>query len=180
MVSKRKIDVKGKKYWILIHSVRKGNKIVQKKKYIGKILPPKKRLEQLKKDFLKELSGKRYKFLSKDDVEKIEKKKVNYKNEIKRLSKTEKQSKLKEFAIRYTYDSSKISGLNVTLRQTFLILKEGIIPKDFKNLRVAKALENHEKGFLLLTKYKGKLDIKFIKRLHKSYFLALMMKLRGI
>ena len=54
------------------------------------------------------------------------------------------------------------SGVNITLRQTFLILKEGIIPKDFKNLKIAKELENHEKGFMAITKYKGKFDIKFI------------------
>jgi len=179
MVSVRRIEVKGKNYWILIHSVRKGKKITQKKKYIGKTLPPKERLEQLKKEFLKELSGERYKFLSKENIEKIENKRANYKNELKKLSKNEKQNKLKEFAIRYTYDSSKISGLNITLRQTFLILKEGIIPKDFKNLRVAKALENHEKGFLLLTKYKGKLDIKFIKKLHKILFSGIDDEIAG-
>ncbi|GBE19856.1 hypothetical protein BMS3Abin17_00586 [archaeon BMS3Abin17] len=47
MVIKKKIKVKGREYWILIHSVRKGRKIIQKKKYIGKLLPPKQRLEFL-------------------------------------------------------------------------------------------------------------------------------------
>ncbi|MBU0959033.1 MAG: Fic family protein [Nanoarchaeota archaeon] len=170
MVTEKQIEVKGKKYWILIHSVRKGNKVIQKKKYIGKSLPPKTRLEQLKKEFLQELSGDKYKYLSKEDLEKIEEKKRKYKQELKKLSKIEKEKKLNEFAIRYTYDSSKLSGINVTLRQTFLILKEGIIPKDFKNLRIAKEIENHEKGFIAITKYKGKFDINFLKKLHKVLF----------
>jgi len=72
--------------------------------------------------------------------------------------------------IKYTYDSSKLSGVNVTLRQTFLILKEGIIPKDFKNLKIAKELENHEKGFMAITNYRGKFDIRFIKKLHAILF----------
>jgi Fic family protein len=170
MVIERQIKVKGKEYWILVHSVRKGKKVIQKKKYIGKVLPPKTRLEYLKKEFLKELSGEKYKYLSKGDLEKIEKKKEKYNQELKRLSKLEKEKKLNEFMIRYTYDSSKLSGVNVTLRQTFLILKEGIIPKGFKNLRIAKELENHEKGFIAITKYKGKFDIKFIKKLHAVLF----------
>ncbi|MBU0530442.1 MAG: hypothetical protein KKC05_02110, partial [Nanoarchaeota archaeon] len=170
MAIEKRIRVKGKDYWILIHSVRKGKNVIQKKKYIGKTLPPKKELESLKKKFLRELSGDRYKYLSITDAEKIEEKKTKYKKELKRLSEIERINKLNEFVIRYTYDSSKLSGIDVTLRQTFLILKEGIIPKNFKNLRVAKELENHEKGFIAITKYKGKFDVGFIKRLHKILF----------
>jgi len=167
MVTKKKIKVKGNEYWILIHSIRKGKKIIQKKKYIGKTLPPKERLERLKKEFLKELKGEKFEFFSRNDIEEIEKKKEDYKKELKKLTKTEKEEKLKEFIIRFTYDSSKLAGVRVTLRQTYLILKEGIIPKNFKNLKTAKELENHEKGIIAITKYKGKLDLRFIKKLHK-------------
>ena len=31
MVTEKKINVNGKEYWILIHSVRKGKKVIQKK-----------------------------------------------------------------------------------------------------------------------------------------------------
>lgn len=179
MVTEKQINVKDNKYWILIHSVRKGKKIIQKKKYIGKVLPPKERLEQLKKEFLKELSGNKFKYLSEKDLERVEDKKKKYKQEIRRLSSIEKKKKLSEFMIRYTYDSSKLSGVNVTLRQTFLILKEGVIPKDFRNLRIAKELENHESGFMLITKYKRKFDLKFIKKLHKILFLGIDESIAG-
>ena len=66
---------KVKGYWILEHTIRKGNKFLKRTKYIGKKLLPKKRLEQLKKEFLKELKGERYKYISTVDAEKIEKKK---------------------------------------------------------------------------------------------------------
>ncbi len=167
MVTIKKIKVKNNEYWILIHSIRKGKKVIQKKKYIGKSLPPKKRLEHLKKEFLKELSNGKYKFFSKEDVDKIEKRKNDYVNELKKMSSLEKEEKLKEFIIRFTYDSSKLSGVDVTLRQTSLILKEGIIPKGFKNLRTAHELENHEKGIIAITNYKGNFDLRFIKKLHK-------------
>ena len=170
MVYIEKFKVKGKFYFKLVHTIRKHNKITHKTKYIGKTLPPKRRLEQLKKEFLKELAGQKYKYLSLEDVEKIKHKKKKYQNEIKKLSKLEKEKHLKEFIIRFTYDSSKLAGVNVTLRQTSLILKDGVMPKNIKNLRTVKELENHEKCILAVTTYKGRLDTEFIKKIHKILF----------
>jgi len=179
MVSLKKIKVKGKEYWVLAHSVRKGNRILQKKKYIGKILPPKARLEQLKKEFLKELTIGRYKFLKNNEIEEIEKKKITHNKELKKMSSSEKKEKLQEFIIRFTYDSSKLSGVDVTLRQTSLILREGIMPKGFKSLKIAKELENHEKGIIAITKYKGKLDTRFLKKIHKILLIGVNNSIAG-
>lgn len=167
MVIKKRIRIGNGQYWVLVHSVRKGNKVIQKKKYIGKTLTSKAKLEQLKRDFLREISGERYKFLSSEVFERIEEKKSNHAKEVGKLSLLEREKRHEEFMIRYTYDSSKLSGVDVTLRQTFLILREGLIPKDFKHLRIARELENHEKGFMAITKYKGKLDTRFLKRLDR-------------
>lgn len=170
MVNVEKIRIKGKTYYKLAHTVRKGSKITHKSKYLGKSLPSKDRLEHLKKEFLKQIRGDKYKYLSSKDVEDIEKAKSDYKNEIKRLSSIEKEKQLKEFIIRFTYDSSKLAGVKITLRQTSLILKEGIIPKDVNNLKTIKEIENHEKGVIAITKYKGILSISFIKKLHLILF----------
>ena len=150
MVFVRKIN----DYYVLGHSIRKGDKIIQKSKYLGKTMPPKEKLEQLKKEFLKEIKGKKYKYLSARDIESIEKKKEKHHQEAKKLSPLEKKRKFENFMIRYTYDSSKLSGVDVTLRQTYLILKDGIVPKNFKNLKTVKELENHEKGVVAITHYK--------------------------
>ena len=179
MVYLERFKVKGKLYFKLVHTVRDGNKITHRTKYIGKTLPNKSRLEQLKKEFLDELKGEKYKYFSKDDVKKIEGRKERYNKDIKKLSSLEKEEKLKDFIIRFTYDSNKLSGVDVTLRQTFLILKEGIIPKGFKRLRSAKELENHEKGIIAITNYKGVLDLKFIKKLHKILFLGVWDEIAG-
>jgi len=179
MVYIEKVRIKGKVYYKLVHTIRKGKKITHKTKYIGKSLPPKARLKQLEEEFLKEIAGQKYRYLSLEDVEKIENRKVEYKREIKKLSQSENEKNLKEFMIRFTYDSSKLAGVPITLRQTSLILKEGIIPKNIKNLKDVKELENHEKGFLIITKYKGKLDIKFIKKLHKVLFTGVNDEIAG-
>ncbi len=170
MVYVEKVMIKGKTYYKLVHAIRKGNKITHKTKYVGKTLPPKARLNQLKNKFLKEISGQKYKYLSGKDAEEIEKKKNEYNREIKQLSPLEKKKQLKEFIIRFTYDSSKLSGVRITLRQTSLILKEGIMPRNIQSLKTAKELENHEKGIMAIVKYKGRLDLKFIKKIHKILF----------
>lgn len=179
MVYIEKFKSKGKEYYKLVHTIRKGKKITHRSKYLGKTIPSKERLEYLKKEFLKEILSQKYKYLSSEDVEKIENKKIKYKKELKRLSPLEKEKSLKEFIIRFTYDSSKLAGVAVTLRQTSLILKEGIMPKNLKNLRTVKELENHEKGVLAITKYKGKLDIMFIKKLHKILFAGIDDSIAG-
>lgn len=166
MVYVEKIKVKGKTYYKLAHTIKKENTITHKTKYIGKTLPSPRRLEQLKKQFLKELISLRYKYLSAEEIEKIEQKKASYQQELKLLSSLEKEKKLKEFIIRFTYDSSKLSGVNVTLRQTSLILQDGLIPKDIKNTVTIRELENHQKGILAITKYNGPLTIRFILKLH--------------
>ncbi|MAG02142.1 hypothetical protein CMI42_02290 [Candidatus Pacearchaeota archaeon] len=167
MVFTRKVKSKGKDYWILVHSIRIGKKVTQKTKYIGKSLPPKKRLDHLKKEFLKEIEKGKSIFLSDKDIETIENKKNNYIKEFRRLSNIEKKERLEEFIIRFTYDSSKLSGVDITLRQTSLILREGIIPKGFKKLKTAKEIENHKDGMIAITKYKGTLNVGFIKKIHK-------------
>ncbi len=179
MVYIEKFNVKGKDYYRLVHNIRKGKKIIHKTKYLGKALPSKERLKQLEKEFLNEINGQRYKYLSKEDVEKIEKKKLDSKNDIKKLSISEKEKKLKEFIIRFTYDSSKLAGVPVTLRQTFLILREGVIPENIKNLKNVKELENHEKGFIMITKYKGRFDVKFLKKLHQILFIGIDEEIAG-
>ena len=171
MVYVEKFKLKGKDYYRFVHNLRSGDKIIHKTKYLGKEIPSKEKLEKLEKEFLKEIIRKGTKYFSQEELENIENKKESYVKELKKLSSIEKKKKVEEFMIRYTYDSSKLSGVEITLRQTFLILKEGIIPQEFKNLRIAKEIENHEQGFMMITKYKGTFDLNFIKRLH-----SLLMK----
>ena len=167
MVHVEKFKSKSRDYYRLVYNVRVGEKIVHKTKYLGSKIPSKNELDRIKEEFLMGMSKKHTKYFSQNELEKIEEKKEFQKKELEKLTNLERKKRLEEFIIRYTYDSSKLSGVDVTLRQTFLILKEGIIPEEFKNLKITKELENHEKGFLMITKYKGVFDLRFVKNLHK-------------
>jgi len=57
MVFIRKVKSKSKEYFILVHSIRNKNNIIQKSKYIGKKLPSKIKLDILKKELLKEVEN---------------------------------------------------------------------------------------------------------------------------
>ena len=92
MVFIRKIN----DYYVLAHSQREGSKVLQKTRYLGKSIPPKPRLEQLKKEFLKELSGERYRYLSIKDVEDIDRKRQEYDSEIAKLSSLERKKQFQE------------------------------------------------------------------------------------
>jgi len=168
MVFVRKVTSKGNEYYVLIHSVRKGSRIIQKSKYLGKELPSKQKLEQIKKEFLLQLMKDKYKYITNETLTKVEKKKKDHKREQQRLTKSEREKNLNEFMIRFTYDSSKLAGVPITLRQTYLILQQGVIPKNLKSVKSIKELENHEKGFMMITKYRGVLNLHFIKKLHKT------------
>jgi Fic family protein len=170
---------KVKDYYVLVHSIRKNDKIIHKTKYLGKKLPEKKELEIIKKTFLEKIKDNKYKYLSLSEIKEIESKKKEFNKVIKKLSSIEKEKYTQNFMIRFTYDSSKLSGVNITLRQTYLILKDGIIPKDFKNLKTIKEIENHEKGFVAITKYKGNFSLDFIKKIHKILFLGVDNEIAG-
>lgn len=167
MTHVEKFKLKGKEYFRLVHNTKVNGKVVHKTKYLGGELPSKDKLKLIEEEFMKEINKKGTKYFSQEELDNIEAKKRSYTRELKRLSPIEKKNKLEEFMIRYTYDSSKLSGADITLRQTFLILKEGIIPNEFKNLRIAKEIENHEKGFMMITKYKDAFNLRFLKKLHE-------------
>jgi Fic family protein len=170
MVSVDKKVVNGGVYYRLVHSYREGGKVRHRTKYIGKKLPSKEKLQKLKKEFLAELSAHRFQYISKSDFEKIESKKNKHRSDQKKLTLAERKKQLEEFYIRFTYDSSKLSGVDVTLRQTALVLKDGLIPKDITNLKTVKELENHRKGIAVITKYRGRLDKKFLRKIHNTLF----------
>ncbi|MFH1432979.1 MAG: Fic family protein [archaeon] len=167
MVTVEKYCVGEREYYRLVHTIRRGGRTTHRTKYIGKVLPPEEILEQLKKEFLLEIIGQRYRYLSFDDVEGIERKKAEYRLAMEKMSLLERKEILDEFVVRFTYDSSKLSGVNVTLRQTSLILRDGIMPKSIKRLETVRVLENHRKGIMVITEYRGVLNLSFMKKLHR-------------
>ncbi|MBS3086266.1 Fic family protein [Candidatus Pacearchaeota archaeon] len=150
---------KGKKiYYYLEHSIRKGNKIIKKEKYLGTLIP--KDIDKIKEEFSKELKTELYK--------KLEKIKENFQSEWKRVPESAREKELKEISIAFAYNSNAIEGSTITLEEVRGIIQENIAPN--KPLKDIKEIENHNKIFLGMLKKKERITNSLILKWHRDIF----------
>lgn len=104
-------------------------------------------------------------FLDADKLEVIDDFREVYLNHVDRLPKTVLEKEESDFVIRFTYNSNAIEGNRLTLRDTFLVIKErqipsGAPPKDYNEAVNGREAFDFFKGF------KGRLSVDFIERLN--------------
>ncbi len=104
--------------------------------------------------------------LIKEDIKKIENIKKIYNKKFKKLPKSIKEKFVKNFLIKFTYNTNRIEGSTLTLKDTSLILKDKIAPKGASTKEIKEA-ENHEKSFDFMYDYNGNINLKFILEMHK-------------
>lgn len=104
--------------------------------------------------------------LTKEDAKKIDEIKNKYNKKFKKLSKSIREKFIKNFLIKFTYNTNAIEGSTLTLKDTSLILKDKISPRGASTKEIREA-ENHEKAFDFMYNHKSSLDIQFILKLHK-------------
>lgn len=120
---------------------------------------------------LKELRLEEYKIYNDDYIdasklEFIDDFKEVYNNHIKYIPKTILEKEEGDFVIRFTYNSNAIEGNRLTLRDTYLIIKEKQIPSGAPPKDYNEAINGRD-ALVFLKKYKGKLNIKFIEKLNE-------------
>ncbi|MBU4070260.1 MAG: Fic family protein [Nanoarchaeota archaeon] len=158
MVEIKKRHVGNKDYYYIEHSFREKGKIQKKQKYLGKELP--KNIDKIKKEFISELYYK--KWLT--DINII---KRNFSKEQKIMPNSAKEKEKKTFAVKFTYNSQRIEGSTLTLKETVNLLEKGITPRE-KSLDDAKEAESHEKVFYEILKYKKNLSWQAVLYWHKK------------
>ncbi|MFH1839782.1 MAG: Fic family protein [Nanoarchaeota archaeon] len=159
MVTIKKKHIGKQNYFYLEHTIRKGNKFQKKTKYLGKKQPE--NLELLKKQFLSEIYKEKY-FPSLNKI------KINYLKELKKTPKPAKEKQKEIFSTRFTYDTQRIEGSTLTLRETADLLEKGITPK--RPLQDVKEAENHQNLFYEILDYKKDLSLQIILHWHKKLF----------
>ncbi len=158
MVNIRK-RVKGKqKYYYLESSIREGNKVIKKEKYLGKEIP--KDIERIKEEFNKKVKA--------GLNEKLELIKKNFQLEWRRIPESIKEKQKEEISIAFTYNTNAIEGSTITLEEVREIIHDKIAPN--KPLRDIKETEFHNKAFLNMLDNKEKIDNKLILKWHKEIF----------
>ncbi|MCG2825853.1 MAG: Fic family protein [Thermoplasmatales archaeon] len=147
-------------YYYIEHTLREGGKILKKEKYIGKRLP--KNIEEVKKRFLSEIYREKWYPL-------LDKIKENFSKEQKQVPKIAKEKELETFMIRFTYDTQRIEGSKLTLRETAGLFEKGITPKA-KPIYDVKEAEAHREIFYDMMNYKKDLSLQIILYWHKKLF----------
>lgn len=152
MVTIKKKTKDGRTYYYLEHAIRKGKKVQKKEEYLGKKLPE--NIEEIKKEFMNKIYKEKW-FPLFDNV------KRNFSEEWGKIPTSAKEKEIETFAIRFTYDTQKIEGSKLTLRETANLLEKGITPKE-KSIRDVKEAEAHDKIFLEMLKSKKELSLQMI------------------
>ena len=150
---------KGNKvYYYLERSIRKGDKVIKKEKYLGTDIP--KDIEKIKKEFSRDIKN--------DLYEKLNKIKKHFQDEWKRFPESIKEKELEEIAIAFTYNTNAIEGSTITLGESREIIHDKIAPN--KSLKDVKETEAHSKVFLKMLKKEEKITNRLLLEWHKETF----------
>ncbi len=160
MVELKELKKGNRKYFYLVHSYRDGKDVKKKQLYLGDSIP--KDIEEEKRKFVQEFYSE--KFLN--NIDNIKKK---FNAEYRSMPKSAKEKSKENFAIKFTYNTQRIEGSTLTLKETAALLEEGISPSS-KPIRDAKEAEAHEKVFFEMLKYEKNLNLQIILKWHKDIF----------
>jgi Fic family protein len=151
--------IKGVPYYYLEHTMRDDGRFTQKSLYLGKIIP--KDIDRIKKRFLFEMDQERW-------FSKFERIRKNYNADL-RSSESAAQKDLRTFSVRFTYDTQRIEGSTLSLRETSRLLEEGISPSG-RPVSDIKEAESHQKLLFEILAQKGDLTLREVLDWHWSLF----------
>ncbi|RLE37865.1 hypothetical protein DRJ17_05580 [Candidatus Woesearchaeota archaeon] len=160
MVTIKKKTIGNKEYYYLEHSFRKGKSVKKKELYLGHEIP--KNIDEIKRDFISSIYKEKW-------YEILEKIKTGFSREIKSMPKSDREKATEAFMVRFTYDTQRIEGSKLTLRETANLLEKGISPNK-KPLRDIKEAEAHMKVFYEVLEYKKELSLNVALYWHKKLF----------
>lgn len=169
MVNLRVKEVNGKKYYYLEHTLRKGSSFTNKREYLGSKLP--KDIENIKQKFMHELFLEKY-------SKSLETIKKGFKEDFSKYPASAKEKYIESFMIRFTYNTNRIEGSTLTLKETADLLQQQITPKN-KPLRDVKEAESHKKVFYEMLNYNKDLALATVLQWHKMLLQDSMPDIAG-
>ncbi len=152
MVELKKINKGDKEYYYLVHSYREGKLVKKKQVYLGASVP--KDLIGKKKEFIQEFY--KQKFLG--GIDKI---KENFNKQESAMPQSAIDKQKENFAIKFTYNSQRIEGSTLTLKDTADLLERGITPS-LKPIRDVKEAEAHKSVFENMINYNKDLNLQIV------------------
>ncbi len=98
----------------------------------------------------------------------LEKIKGNFTKDFKAMPKSAKEKFIENFMIKFTYDTNRIEGSTLSLKDTANLLERGITPK--KPIGDVKETEAHKEVFYDMINYKKDLDLNIVLHWHRALF----------
>jgi Fic family protein len=160
VVTVKKRVIGGRTYYYLEHSVRMNGRVEKKETYLGKALP--KKIEEIKKDFLHDIYEERW-FKTFDSIRR------NFAKERRLMPKSAGEEELRKFSVRFTYDTQRIEGSALTLRETANLLEMGVTPLG-KPVQDIKEAEAHQKILYEILRFRKDLSVQTVLYWHKRLF----------
>ena len=160
MVTVKKKVIGGRTYYYLEHSLRVKGKVEKKETYLGKALP--KNVEEIKKDFLHSIYEEKW-FKTFDSIRR------NFAKERRLMPKTAREEELRKFSVRFTYDTQRIEGSALTLRETANLLEMGVTPLG-KPVQDIKEAEAHQKILYEILRFRKDLSVQTVLYWHRRLF----------
>ena len=160
MVTIKKKNMNGNTYYYLEHSFRKNGKVDKKEKYLGSALP--KNIDSVKEEFLREFYQETF-FIRFDTI------KEQFIKEKRKIPPSIEKKETEQFAITFTYNTNRIEGSTITLRETADLLERGISPSQ-RPLEDIKETEAHKEVFYDMLKYKKEMTLPTVLYWHKQLF----------
>lgn len=157
MVTIRKRRIGNEDFFYLEHTMRVKDKVEKLEKYVGKTIP--KDIERIKQEFFHNLFKEKW-------CATLNKIKENFGKEFTSLPKTAKEKYLEHFLVKFTYNSNRIEGNTLTLKDTAELLKEGISPRN-KPIKDIREAESHKKLFQTMMSYDKDLTLATVLHWHK-------------
>ena len=160
MVSLKKKNMNSNTYYYLEHSFRKNGKIDKKEKYLGTTLP--KNINHIKEEFLKEYYQETW-FIRFDTI------KEQFIKEKRNIPPSIEKKQTEQFATAFTYNTNRIEGSTITLRETADLLERGISPSQ-RPLEDIKETEAHKVVFYDMLTYNKEMTLSTVLYWHKQLF----------
>lgn len=147
-------------YYYLVHSVKAGGKVEKKEKYLGKSVPGD--IEKIKADFLEEIHREKWYW-------KLDAIKKNFAADSRRMPKEMREKYLEHFMVKFTYDTNRIEGGALSLKDTAALLLEGRTPAN-RPMSDIKEAEAHKKVFYEMLGYGKDITLNIVLYWHRKLF----------
>ena len=169
MVTVKKKVIGKQTYYYLVHSIRKNAMVEKRELYLGKKIP--KNIEEVKRKFLHDIYDKKWYSLL-DSI------REGFSRESRLMPQSSKEKEIQAFMIKFTYDSQRIEGSRLTLRETANLLERGITPRD-KPIQDVKESEAHKELFYEILRYKKDLALPSILQWYRKLFQVTKPEIAG-